>query len=153
MTRLLFKDSHIESYELSTLRNEGMVVALDKEIKCIQKLIVSINPFSKTTKNTLNPNGSILSLTLCVIENQILQLMIRYFESVGIESAVLMLDGDVFNSTNLNGRHLRVIEALALQQLDMNINPAIKPVETNIKLPKDNTPAYLAETAFTMFVF
>ena len=71
------------------------VVLLDIEVKRIQQEICRIKPFTKTTLNIDNPRGSILQMTLCVAENEITQEMIRYFESLGIESILDMYDGIV----------------------------------------------------------
>lgn len=78
--------------------NNRFLKAFDDEMKIIQKKIYEINPFKIQTNNRRNIKGSILNMTLCIVENEILQQCIAFCKENDIIVQSPMFDGMTIKS-------------------------------------------------------
>jgi hypothetical protein len=117
----------------------------DKEMKRIQTELVGLSEYSELVdsvpeyKQLHNYNGSAINRILCYYENQILQHVIHYINSIGIEIAVLMFDGlmiygDYYNDTDLLDRITRYVEE---QMAGLNMKWTYKQHDDSMKIPDD----------------
>tara|TARA_R110002126_G_scaffold403_2_gene2663 strand:- start:726 stop:2897 length:2172 start_codon:yes stop_codon:yes gene_type:complete len=71
----------------------NFVLGFDEEMKSIQQLVKNNPIYNICSPNDKNPNGSLLNMTLCIIENEILQLILDYCNEHKIAINTLMFDG------------------------------------------------------------
>jgi hypothetical protein len=100
---------------------------LDKECKKIQVEICSLEKYAHITKHkpearTYNWMGSAINRVLCVVENDILQVMVKNLTIKGIEICTLMFDGClIYGDHYKNESLLRELEKDILDQLGVTL--------------------------------
>ena len=113
------------------------ILGFDEEMKTIQSLIKKKQIFDISSENLNNPNGSLLNMTLCIFENQILQLVVDYCKNNNIQVDSLMFDGLTINT---NYDLTKIFDKVCK---DYNIKWKIKEHNQDIQIDKeliDNNP-------------
>ena len=116
----------------------------DKECKNIQKQLTSIPEYkhivdSVPAHKTYNKLGSAVNRILCVYEDNILQELIKFIQSLGIDIAVLCFDGlMVYGDYYINTKLLKEIEEHIESKFEgLNMKFDYKQHNNEIKMPSD----------------
>lgn len=118
---------------------------LDKECKKIQQSICRLEKYHYITKHvpsvkSYNWTGSAINRILCVLENEILQVIIKNLTQKGIEISTLMFDGClIYGNHYSNETLLREIESSILEQVGIKITLAYKEHSTSIEFDGNAT--------------
>jgi phage/plasmid-associated DNA primase len=122
----------VNSDKINKKNTDEFLKDLDKECKKIQVEICSLKKYEHITKNipevkTYNWMGSAINRVLCVVENDILQVIVKNLTIKGIEICTLMFDGCLLYGNHYkNESLLRELEKAILDQLSIPLTLTYK---------------------------
>ena len=122
----------VNSDKINKKNTDEFLKDLDKECKKIQVEICSLQKYEHITKHvpevkTYNWMGSAINRVLCVIENEILQVMIHTLTVKNIEICTLMFDGClIYDNHYENMELLRQLEQDIFDKLGMTLTLTYK---------------------------
>lgn len=123
--------------------NSDFMRNYDKEMKCIQKKLQDIKQYDylkEFAKKDENFNGSFINHILCVEENNILHLIIKYCEESSVEIHSLMFDGLMIYEDITDGFLRRVEDYIKNESEYENVSLTHKKHKYSFEMPDDYKP-------------
>jgi hypothetical protein len=133
----------VNSDKINRKNTDAFVKDLDKECKKIQVEICCLEKYAHITKHkpstkTYNYLGSAINRVLCVVENDILQVIVKNLTIKGIEIMTLMFDGClIYGDHYKNETLLRELEKDILEQLGITLTLTYKEHSQSIECDDD----------------